>query len=627
MSNASGRYAFEGFRVDAHARQLLDAAGQPLPLTAKAFDVLMHLIEHRDRVVGKDELMAHVWSGRVVEENNLNQAVSALRRAFGTGAGDHRYIVTVPGHGYRFVAQVDGGVDDVPPSQTPALTAADARTASHRRGWIVAAVAAAALLLPAFLFWPRPAHSPPTAANTATLAVLPFRALPSAASDELLELGMAETLIARLSQAGALQVRSLDASRRLRSQDPMDAGRQLRVAYVVTGSTQRQGGRMRVTVRLLHVPDGRTLWAGTFDEQRDRVFALQDAIAEAVAGALTVKVVRTAQRHSPCDGDNVEAYRAYLSGRYVLSRPTVERLSEAEAALGRAIELDPTCARAHAVRAQLRLQQLSLTEHDPGEQYRLAWADVNRALELDPRLADAYVARGLIQVGYYWDATQAEASLARALELDAGSASVHAAYADVLATAGRDERAALHLWRAQVLGPLSPWGTLIAAAWLYRIDPVAAQALLARTLEAEPGYWFALWQRAAWARNQGHLAEAIADLEQAARNSGRNSRVLSSLARTYMAARQPERARALLQEMEQRQRQGYVHPSALAITYYELGDDAHALDQLERAYTQRDLRIANLGDDPYWQRLHANPRFQALARRAVLKSDRPAARN
>ena len=150
---------------------------------------------------------------------------------------------------------------------------------------------------------------------------------------------------------------------------------------------------------------------------------------------------------------------------------------------------------------------------------------------------------------------------------------------------------------------------------------------MARTLEAEPGYWFALWQRAAWARNQGHLAEAIADLEQAARNSGRNSRVLSSLARTYMAARQPERARALLQEMEQRQRQGYVHPSALAITYYELGDDAHALDQLERAYTQRDLRIANLGDDPYWQRLHANPRFQALARRAVLKSDRPAARD
>ena len=203
MSNASGRYSFEGFRVDAHARQVLDVAGQPLPLTAKAFDVLMHLIEHRDRVVGKDELMAHVWSGRVVEENNLNQAVSALRRAFGTGAGDHRYIVTVPGHGYRFVAEVDVGVDDVPPSPTPQATAANARTASHRRGWILAAVAAAALLLPAFLFWPRPAHSPPTAANTAALAVLPFRAFPSGTSDELLELGMAETLIARLSQGGA----------------------------------------------------------------------------------------------------------------------------------------------------------------------------------------------------------------------------------------------------------------------------------------------------------------------------------------------------------------------------------------------------------------------------------------
>ena len=112
-SGESGRgYAFEGFRLDLHARQVFGPDAVPVPLTAKALDVLVYLIEHRDRVVDKDELLAQVWAGRVVEENNLTQAVSALRHAFGAGVGDRRYIVTVPGHGYRFVAEVaavDGG--------------------------------------------------------------------------------------------------------------------------------------------------------------------------------------------------------------------------------------------------------------------------------------------------------------------------------------------------------------------------------------------------------------------------------------------------------------------------------------------------------------------------------------
>ena len=111
MSGADRCYRFEGYRVDTLARELRASDGSPIPLTAKAFDTLVLLIEHRDRVVGKDELLSTVWAGRVVEENNLTQAVSALRRALGTdaGAGDHRYIVTVPGRGYRFVADVEDG--------------------------------------------------------------------------------------------------------------------------------------------------------------------------------------------------------------------------------------------------------------------------------------------------------------------------------------------------------------------------------------------------------------------------------------------------------------------------------------------------------------------------------------
>src|SRR5207342_3774399 len=102
-------YRFEPFRLDTQTRELREGDGSPLPLTAKAFDTLCYLIEHRQRLVGKDELLAAIWPGRVVEENNLTQAIAALRRALGTNAGEHRYIVTVPGRGYRFVAEVHEG--------------------------------------------------------------------------------------------------------------------------------------------------------------------------------------------------------------------------------------------------------------------------------------------------------------------------------------------------------------------------------------------------------------------------------------------------------------------------------------------------------------------------------------
>ena len=110
------RYAFAGYRVDLQTRVLLGSDGAPVVLTAKAFDVLGHLLEHRDRVVDKTELLDAVWRGRVVEENSLTQAVSMLRRALGAEAGDHRYIVTVPGRGYRFVADVEIDPDEGPPA-------------------------------------------------------------------------------------------------------------------------------------------------------------------------------------------------------------------------------------------------------------------------------------------------------------------------------------------------------------------------------------------------------------------------------------------------------------------------------------------------------------------------------
>src|SRR4249919_1876849 len=134
-------YRLEPYHLDRHTRELRDGDAPAVPLTSKAFDTLCYLIEHRQRVVGKDELLATIWAGRVVEENNLTQAISALRRALGSAGGEHRYIVTVPGRGYRFVAEVRDAAADAPAT-------GQVREVPHRRR----AVALGALLFALGLF-------------------------------------------------------------------------------------------------------------------------------------------------------------------------------------------------------------------------------------------------------------------------------------------------------------------------------------------------------------------------------------------------------------------------------------------------------------------------------------------
>jgi DNA-binding winged helix-turn-helix (wHTH) protein len=211
----TGIYEFGDFRVDAGRRLLLGADGRPLPLAPKAFDTLLYLVQHTDAVLGKETLMRAIWADTVVEENNLNQCISALRRVLGEKRAEHRYIVTVPGWGYRFVAPVNK-------------------------------------------------HKPPVISSAepiASIAVLPFQPLARNNRDESLEMGMADTLITRLSGIRDLVVRPMSAVRKYAdlNLDALAAGRELGVQSVLEGSLQRQADRVRVTVRLLNVSNGASL--------------------------------------------------------------------------------------------------------------------------------------------------------------------------------------------------------------------------------------------------------------------------------------------------------------------------------------------------------------------------------
>ncbi|MBS0380979.1 MAG: winged helix-turn-helix domain-containing protein [Proteobacteria bacterium] len=576
-------YEFSDFRLDVVARELLGPDRARVPLTSKALDVLIYLIEQRGRVVFKNELLAAVWSGRIVEENNLTQAISLVRRAFGTGVGDHSYIVTIPGRGYRFVARV---------------------------GEEGSAVATGESLQPR---------------EPKTLAVLPFRFLSAVPHDELFELGLAETLITRLSHSRELRVSALASSQRLGRdvRDPIAAGRQLGAAYVVDGSAQRFADNVRVNVRLLSMAEGATMYADTFDVGADDVFTLQDRIAAAVLGALALQPIVVA-RHgcSPCDGDDPAAYRAWLRGHHLLQRPNEANLREALSAFRRTIDLDTACTRAYASMA-LAYRGLVHLDNEPDEMFGLAKAAVAQALRIDPDSAEALAMQGRNRQLYDWDWTGAEASLKRAIELNPSLMEARLGCAHLLVTLGRFEEGLEQAHAARALDPLSPWCNSILAGLLTAArQPEAAAKQVERALDLQPDFWIALHVRGGLALERGDTQAALDDFQRATASSQRASQMLAFLATACAQAGDRVQVQAILDELEARRARGYVSATSIAAVAVALDDTGRALDELERAEREHDIRMVFLKVDARWNPLRALPRFRALAQRMGLVGER-----
>jgi TolB-like protein/Tfp pilus assembly protein PilF len=592
-----------------------------------------------------------VWAGRVVEENTLTQAISTLRRALGTGAGDHRYIVTVPGRGYRFVADASDGSGEIPLTRRagdlPAVLATDvlesatatdavvapepafvAAPASHRRRWLLGGLLAALALLALAAGWRERLAAPQATLATAKpafaaaptiLAVLPFRALSVGARDEWLELGLTETLITRLSRSPGLQVPGLASAQQLAgTADPQQAGRRIGARYVVEGSTQRIGDQVRVNARLLATDTGKVLWSQTFDARLDRVFTLQDQIGDAVTSALALgPIVASAYPRSPCDGADALAYRAYLRGYYELHRPTGQRLTEALAAFREAIDRDPTCARAWAGTSYAYRTLVMTADRDPREMFPLAKAAVARALAIDPNSAEAYTSKGFIEFWYDWDWVRAEASLRKAIALNPNLAEAQSALAHLLVNLGRAQEAVPYARRAIALDPLSPIVNSLAGAFLDAAGlRQEAQRQIDKTLELEPDSWVAMRIRNQRLTREGKYREALTELQRALQVSGGSSQILNLMGDAYMKVGDRAAAEAVAAELERRRRQGYVPATSLAKVYLALGNKERALDLLEQGYAERDVRMSFLLID--WPTLRDEPRFQALLRRMRL---------
>jgi DNA-binding winged helix-turn-helix (wHTH) protein len=252
-------YAFGSFRLDLNARVLMRDS-EIVPLTPKALDTLLVLIERRGELVSRNELLRAVWPDVCVEENNLNSNIFMLRRAF----GEEDYIATIPRRGYRFMADVQEIVVDTERELKEIQPTAGISILSAKR------------LKPA----------------NRSLAILPFKTLSTDSCDGCLELGLADALITRLSNLPGVIVRPTSAVAKYRGfdQEPISAGREMDVELILEGSIQRSGDRIRVTVQLVSVSGGISFWAEKFDDRFTDIFAVEDAISERIAAALTARL-------------------------------------------------------------------------------------------------------------------------------------------------------------------------------------------------------------------------------------------------------------------------------------------------------------------------------------------------
>lgn len=466
-----------------------------------------------------------------------------------------------------------------------------------------------------------PAISGQLGGDQESIAVLPFRVLSPPGEntgDEYLGVGLTDALITRLSNVQRLVVRPTSSVLRYQGAaiDPLIAGRDLGIDYVVDGSIRRVGNRIRVTAQLLNINEGVTRWAEHFDEDSTDVLQIEDSISEKVATALLPQLTRDEQRQLSKRGtDSSEAFEAYLRGRYHWNFYTEVGLAKALQCYQKAINLDPDYALAYTGIADY-YNWLGVFGLKPfAECSAAAKQAASKAVQLDSSSAEAYSALGFATACHDFDWAVAEGQHRRALEINPNYATGHNWYAFHLAMEGRFDEAIEQMMRTRELDPLSP-AVLQALGWCYyqarRFDE--SLATFRAMLEAVPDFAYGL-VTFSWAlRHTGAVDEAVRTAEKALQLSSGSQLYVCGLGVAYAAAGKQMEARATLDQLDQMAAHGFVSPYNRALIHLHLGERERALELLVEAVRIKDAWVVWLGVEPQWDPLRGEPVFDQLLR-------------
>jgi DNA-binding winged helix-turn-helix (wHTH) protein/TolB-like protein/Tfp pilus assembly protein PilF len=637
----SHSYDFGRFRLKTAERVLL-REGEPVPLTPKVFDILITLVEKRGQIVEKDDLMKKVWPTTFVEEGNLTQNVSLLRKALGESAGGGQFIETVPRRGYRFVAPVTETFDNQILSiqetsssgngHSPSVpqtfigsSSAELKTESVRESQFVPStkkrfglvvtgavvvIAAAALIY----FTARSKAGDLGPDPIQSIAVLPFVDEAGDPDAEYINDKIAESLINSLSKLPQLRVvpRSVVAGYKGQTVDPRKVGKELNVRAVVTGKMSKRGDMISIQADLIDLQNVAQLWGQHYDHKLADVMLVQDDISRDIFENLRLKLNVEEKKQ-------LEAYRLYLKGRNSWNKRTADELQHAIEFFNQAIAIDPNYAAAYAGLADCYNMLVVYGALQPKEGFPKAKEAAMKALDIDENLAEAHSSLAFIKFRWDWDRAETEREFQTAIKLKPAYAPAHQWYSSYLIAVERFDEAIAEAKRTEELEPLS----FVASShlgWIYYLSGKNEEAIeqCKKILDLDPNSFPARRYLGLAYEAKGRYPEAINEFQTGVKLSG-SPLMLALLGHAYAASGKRAEAQQVLNDLEQLQTQRYVSPYTVAAIYAGLNDQDQAFNWLEKAVGERDIWLMNMKVDPVFAKLRTNRKFSDLLARIRLR--------
>jgi serine/threonine-protein kinase len=461
--------------------------------------------------------------------------------------------------------------------------------------------------------------APPLPPNEKSIAVLPFENLSEEKSSAYFADGIQDEILTRLSKIADLKVISRASTQRYRhtSQSPSQIAYQLGVANLLEGSVQKTNDQVRVNVQLITGANDTHLWAETYDRKLTDIFVVESDIATTIAKTLQARLTgaeKTAIAKRPTA--NPEAHELYLKGRFFWNKRTAADLRKAIDYFNQALDKDPSYALAYAGLTDAYLVLSQYGAASPADSYPQATAAAKKAIELDDTLAEAHTSLACSLAYYDFDFEQSLKEFQRAIELDPNYATAHHWLSNgVLSALGQFERAIAEGKRAVELDPLSlVINTDLGQDFFYARRYDEAIAHLRKTLEMDPRFYFAHWVLGTTLQLKGQLSEAVAEYSKAVEINDDPS-VLALLGQAYARAGQRDEAQKILVRLSEEAKSRYVQAYSFVLMYLALGDKERAVDEMERAYRERDANVAQIRTDPMLDDLRGNQRFEALVNR------------
>jgi TolB-like protein/Flp pilus assembly protein TadD len=584
MTNLHVAYEFANFRLLPHEKQLV-CDQRAIKLQPKVFDTLVMLVENHGRLLEKDDFLKWLWPDTFVEETTLAHCISELRRTLRQESNGVEFIETVAKRGYRFVA----------PVKLMALGEPDA---------------------------------PKTAP---VMAVLPFENLSPEPEREYLADGLTEEVIAALGQIDPARLSVIGRTTIMRykrtTKSLEEIGAELKATFLLESSLRSEGGRIRVTSKLVRASDQVQIWSATYDSEPRSMLAFQRELSTTIAQQIKLRLsperldaLARRQAHNP------EAYDAYLRGRYYWNLFTPTTTRKAVECYLRATQLDPNYALAWSGLADAYASSPIHADARPRDVWEKARKAAEQAVAAEPELAETQTSWGFVKFWLDWDWAEAEAAYRRAIAIDPNYSLVYRLLGIVLGHAGhREEEARQAMERARAIDPLQAMHHALSAqvAFLGR-DFRAALEFARQAAVVLTDFWIANLQMAQAYEPLGENAPALEALSRGG-VGGENSKVISL--RGYVLAKmgRGNEAREVLKALETLARERYMPACAVALVHTGLGELDSAFTWLERAVEEHDVHLASLPADSKWDRLRADPRFTEILRKSGLPYPEPVA--